>query len=178
MWPSSQRPSITAVRSLPHCNTKDSYTNLGPDPDTPNAEAVRQLLDNFEKDDLAPYFTPGNRLCREFYANLPLPWQAEDGGAPEFPEAEFERRVWNQDAALDGADGKDFFGGSQTITLEIFEKIMGTASPVNRWREDHPDDVGTERDVVKRMSKRLLDAGVPTEVKLGSGFVLLFFKRK
>jgi trans-aconitate 3-methyltransferase len=52
--------------------------------------------------------------------------------------------------------------------LVTMEKIMGTMSPVQRWREAHPEAVGTEEDVVRRLRRtleRLLRAGGMEEGK-------------
>ena len=80
---------------------------------------------------------------------------------PEFAEREFFRKEWGPGAN----DGEEFLvGGGLTVDLDTMEKVLGTASTVQRWREDHPDAVGTERDylrVVRREIERLLhEAGV------------------
>ncbi|GME35882.1 Methyltransferase domain-containing protein [Neofusicoccum parvum] len=145
-------------------------------PSDPNAEQVQRVFDEFERDTLAPYYLPGNHLCRNFYKDLQLPWQSDDP-TPEFPEERFERHLFNLDGAMDGPDGKDYFGGSQTVTLKQLEKMMGTASIVTKWRDDHPEDVGTERDIVKIVSNTLEDANGGSDIRIGCGFVILFFKR-
>jgi len=71
------------------------------------------------------------------------------------------------------------------VDLDRMEKILGTASPVQRWREAHPDAVGTERDVIRMMRKeieRLLhEAGVEKGKEVVKGNVkgvLLMVKKK
>ncbi len=65
------------------------------------------------------------------------------------------------------------------------ERILGTMSPVQRWREAHPDAVGTERDVIRVMRReieRLLhEAGVEEGKEVVKGSlrgVLLMVKKK
>jgi len=62
---------------------------------------------------------------------------------------------------------------------------MSTASPVQRWREAHPDAVGTDQDVVKKMSRvieqNLHEAGVEKGMEMVKGSprcVLLMVKKK
>ncbi|KAK7718863.1 hypothetical protein SLS57_005973 [Botryosphaeria dothidea] len=146
-------------------------------PTTPNIEEVQRIFDDFEKTELAPYGQAGHSMTREFYSALSLPWNSEDGGSPEFPQDKFERHVWNVDGSLDAADGTDFFGGSLTLTFPQLEKLMGTASLITMWRKDHPEAEGTDKDIVKIASKKLQAATGASEIKIGTGFALLFLKR-
>ncbi|KAK0609048.1 Trans-aconitate 3-methyltransferase [Lasiodiplodia hormozganensis] len=155
--------------------TKSSYYCH---PTMPNINEVQRISDEFERTELARYEYPGNRLCREFYKDLALPWQANDGGPPEFPEELFERHTWNVNGALDGPDGEDFFGGSLTLTFPQMEKLLGTTSTVQRWREAHPDLAGTDKDAIKVFLKKLEEVAGTSEMRVGMGYTLLFFKRK
>ncbi|KAK7726630.1 hypothetical protein SLS57_003190 [Botryosphaeria dothidea] len=83
------------------------------------------------------------------------------------------RHLLNFDGTLDGPDDKDYFSGSQTL-----EKLMETASLVTQCRDDHPEDVGPERDIIKTVAKNLEDANGGSEIQIGCGFVILFFKRQ
>ena len=38
--------------------------------------------------------------------------------------------------------------------LDMLEKVMGT-SPIQRWHEAHPDAVGIEHDVIRRMRREI-----------------------
>ena len=76
-------------------------------------------------------------------------------------------------------------GGGLTTDLDRMERVMGTASPVQRWRDAHPDAVGTERDVIRIMRReieRLLqEAGVEKGKEVIKGNltgVLLMVKKK
>lgn len=55
---------------------------------------------------------------------------------------------------------------------------METASLVTQCRDDHPEDVGPERDIIKTVAKNLEDANGGSEIQIGCGFVILFFKRQ
>jgi hypothetical protein len=74
----------------------------------------------------------------------------------EFDKNSFIRREWSASEQFIVADSEG--------DMDMMEKVWGTASAVTRWRQAHPDDVGTERDVVRllrREIERLLhEAGV------------------
>ncbi|KAK0128449.1 hypothetical protein ONS95_000421 [Cadophora gregata] len=150
-------------------------------PSVPNSEALNKTLMDIEERDLQPFFEPGNWLTRNLYTGLPLPWTL-DTPVPEFDESSFVRMEWGTGEN----DPEEFFaGGALTMDLDKMEKIMGTASPVQRWREAHKEAVGTEGDVVKRMRReieRLLrEAGVEEGKEIIKGSpkgVLLVVKKK
>ena len=48
---------------------------------------------------------------------------------------------------------------------------------VTRWREAHPQLVGTEQDVVAKMAKEMKDLLGEGEVVIGSSCALLLFKK-
>jgi SAM-dependent methyltransferase len=154
-------------------------------PSMPNRAAIQAAFDDFEDRHLRDYMEPGNLLVRNLYVGLPLPWTlvAPAGPVPEFDEASFFRKVWDQDGGVDSAG--EFFMGQQSVDMDTMEKIVGTASPVTRWREAHPDAVGTERDVVRifrREVERLLhEAGVEKgkeRVEASVTGVLLIVKKR
>jgi len=124
-------------------------------PSMPNAAAIQSALDKHEEDHLLPYFVPGNLLTRNRYIDLPLPWTLAEP-VPGFDKGLFSRKDWGL--------GEEFFGGAQEAGLDIFEKVMATASPQTRWNQAHPDLVGTDRDVVKilrgEIERLLHEAGV------------------
>ncbi|KAH8701651.1 S-adenosyl-L-methionine-dependent methyltransferase [Talaromyces proteolyticus] len=158
-------------------------------PSTPNAAAVQRALFRLEREVLAPYELPPNRLSRDMYDNLILPWQTGDSAlSAAFPESDFVRREWDRDGIL--SDGKEFFGKSTAddpdagkTMLSSLEKGLDTASMVTRWREAHPELVGTERDCVRETMEEVRRVmGVAKEedvaIKVGGGTVLLLFKRR
>ena len=150
-------------------------------PSVPNSEALNAALMDLEERDLQPFFEPGNWLTRNLYSELPLPWTL-DTPVDEFDEASFVRVEWGTGEN----DAEEFFaGGALTMDLDMMEKILGTASPVQRWREANKDAVGTEGDVVKRIRReieRLLrEAGVEEGKEIIKGSpkgVLLIVKKK
>lgn len=148
---------------------------------TPNGAAVKAAIDDLLLKELALHTTRGNELVRELYVDLPLPWTLE---APvvEFDRESFFRKEWNKNR--EGID-IDNLGTGRTVTLKQFESIMSTASPVTRWREAHPDKVGTEEDVLvkarRRIESLLHEVGVkPGEelVTAGVAIVLLMVKKR
>jgi trans-aconitate 3-methyltransferase len=81
------------------------------------------------------------------YDNLAMPWSVAPSTA--FPQQGFCKAEWDRDGVLTGAD---FFGGEpEETTLEQLELGLATASMVTRWRDAHPDLVGTDEDCVKRL---------------------------
>ena len=71
------------------------------------------------------------------------------------------------------------------VDMDTLEKIVSTMSPIQRWREAHPDAVGTERDIARmqrREIERLLhEAGVEKGKEVATGTVraaLIMVKKK
>ncbi|KAK8855980.1 S-adenosyl-L-methionine-dependent methyltransferase [Apiospora arundinis] len=114
------------------------------------------------------------------YANLHMPWSV-DPLIAAFPQSLSVRREWNRDGELESGQ-EDFYGGSSVVTLEDLANSLGTSSMVTRWREEHPDLVGTDDDrvvytmavVAQAMRLGLQDAGNLT-VKVGNATTLLLF---
>jgi hypothetical protein len=144
------------------------------DPSTPNAAEVQKILFHLELDMLGPYETPGNRLSRGMYEDLVMPWQV-DPPVTSFSESTFQRVEWNRDGEV--KPGESFLIGSE-VTLDKLGEQLGTASMVTRWREAHPELVGTASDCVAQTISALREAmgGKETLVK-GCGTVLLLFKK-
>ena len=148
-------------------------------PSVPNATAIQAAIDDIEERDLKPFFEPGNLLTRSLYLDLPLPWTLSPPIA-DFDEITFFRKEWGPN------DSEEFLiGGGLTVNMDTMEKVLGTGSPVQRWREAHPDAVGTERDVVRvmrrEMERLLHEAGVEKGKEIVKGnlrAVLLMVKKK
>ncbi|OJJ50406.1 hypothetical protein ASPZODRAFT_1166595 [Penicilliopsis zonata CBS 506.65] len=114
---------------------------------TPNAGAIQAALERIrEEERLDDFFEEGNRLVRAGYVDLPLPWTVEPG-VQGFERASFVRREWGF--------GDEFYAGQMEVDLDTFEKVLGTASPITRWREAHRDAVGSERDIVRRYRRAI-----------------------
>ncbi|TPX16141.1 uncharacterized protein E0L32_004136 [Thyridium curvatum] len=146
-------------------------------PDMPNATAIQDALERLRSEYLSPYFVPGNRIVHDRYVDLLLPWDVEDPRAAEFDRDTFFRKDYRPD--------EKFLMGIPEADLDTFEAIMATGSPQTRWRQAHPDDVGTERDVIRIMRReieRLLhEAGVEKgkeKVKATVCGVLIMIKKK
>ncbi|KAF3019776.1 hypothetical protein E8E14_011602 [Neopestalotiopsis sp. 37M] len=147
---------------------------------TANGIAIQAAMDKIAQDEVLPYAIEGNSLTRNLYVELPLPWTL-DPPATEFEEGTFYRKEWNKQ--LDGSEPEDM-GTSMVVSTEQFEMAIATSSSVTRWREAHPDKVGTEQDVVKRMRRRieelLHEAGVKPgeEVVHGEVAIILLMVKK
>jgi len=119
-------------------------------PSTPGAEALQKAMDEIRNRELAPYYVEGNLLTFNRYRDLPLPWTLSPPVAG-LEESTFFRKEWTI--------GEPFFVGELEVDMETFEKMLSTGSPVTRWREAHPEDVGTEKDVLRmfrRQAERIL----------------------
>lgn len=145
-------------------------------PSNPNAAAIQAEMDRIEEEYLEPFLVPGNWLVRNRYSDLPLPWTLETPIA-EFDEAISSRKDWEPET--------DFYSINPHLNMDLFEKIIATGSPVARWRQAHPDAIGTERDILKiyrRAIERLLhEAGVEEGKEMVKGAthgVILIVKKK
>lgn len=136
-----------------------------PDPrSTPNLEDIQRLWDDLELKILGPYELPGNVLCRELYDNLQLPWTIDSSAQPPeiasalstYDQAAFYRREFNRDGmpdpTLDFQESKGYLRWAK-MSLGPLEKLLGTSSPVTRWREAHKEQLekGEIEDCVKTM---------------------------
>ncbi|KKY21602.1 putative methyltransferase domain-containing protein [Phaeomoniella chlamydospora] len=154
---------------------KGAATALQPgDPSTPNAAEVQEILHDLEYNILGPYVVPGNKISQSMYENLKLPWQV-DPPVNALQIESFRRIEWNKGGQCE--DGKDFLVGNR-LRIDQYEKAMSTASMVTRWREAHPEAVGTDQDCVKltiTRLKKVMDGKF--DFQIGAGVVLLLFKK-
>jgi trans-aconitate 3-methyltransferase len=130
----------------------------------------------FERETLAPYALPGNIISMNMYDDLDLPWTIPNP-VTAFPQSSFVKYGYDRDGVL--SNGVSFFGGGRESSLDEMEKGYGTASMVTRWREAHPDLVGTDNDVVKVFVNELREA-LPADhqkVMEGSATAILLFKK-
>lgn len=145
-------------------------------PSVPNAAAMQVEIDQIEEQYLRPYFEPGNLLTRGRYRDLLLPWTL-DQPVVGFDESDFFRKDWDL--------YEKFFVSEPELSLDMFEMMIGTMSPVTRWRQANPDAVGTDKDVVKMwrhaMERHLHAAGVEEGKEMVKGAmcgVVLVVKKK
>lgn len=146
----------------------------------PNAAAIDAATAKIEEECLAPYFNEGNRMTRNLYRTLGLPWTVSPP-VSGFDEAAFYRKEWG----VEGNDESFYESKKMVFDMDTMEKLLGTVSPVTRWREANPELVGTEQDVVRRMRReveRLLhEAGVEKGkevIRGGEAGVLLMVKKR
>ncbi|PKS11015.1 hypothetical protein jhhlp_002774 [Lomentospora prolificans] len=153
------------------------------DSSVPNAERIREALDRLHER-LDDYFEPGNRVVSDLYKDILLPWTIPEPVA-DFDKESFVRQEWGTDAP--GAEPGDQF--YQTSKREVgpaaIEAVLSTMSPVTRWREAHPEAVGTEDDVVRKMRREmeqaLYDGGVEKGkevIRGGVSAVMLMVKKR
>ncbi len=152
-------------------------------PSMPNAEAINAEMDVIRETYLKPYTLPGNILARDLYVDLALPWGV-DPPVEGFDEASFARTEWGTEVEGALPDDEFFAVGAPEVNMQVLEAMLGTASPVVRWREANKELVGTEGDVVRimrRMIERCLhDVGVEEgkeTVKGGVAGALLVVKK-
>ncbi|KAF4457878.1 hypothetical protein F53441_231 [Fusarium austroafricanum] len=149
------------------------------DSSVPNHEAIQAAIDELDVM-VDEYMVAGNRLALDLYRDLALPWQV-DPAVSAFDRDSFVRKEWCTGPDVD----TKFFEHQPPITLDMMEMIIGTASPVTRWREAHPEALGTENDVVRQVRRKiekiLGDAGVEKGKEILKGDmtgVLLLFRKK
>jgi len=117
---------------------------------------------------------PGNRLSRDMYDNIPLPWDISKPVAA-FSKHSFVRHDYDREGVL--SNGVDFFGGNNEVNLDEIEKAFGTASMVTRWREAHPNFEGDD-PVVETMKDLRKALGGKNTFMAGSGTAILLFKKQ
>ena len=145
------------------------------DPSTPNYVNVREAFLRLEREYLAPYELPGNRISRNAYEDLLLPWDINPP-VEGFSKSGFTRLDWDRDGHL--SDGEHFFLGDKRSTLDNIGKSLGTTSMVTRWREAHPQLARTDEDVIVKMNKELREILGGDEVVIGTSCTLLLFKKE
>lgn len=145
-------------------------------PSMPNAIAIQAAMDTHKEHYLKPFSEPGSLLTLNLYVGLLLPWELPEP-VQEFDKASFFRKEWGEN--------DQFIVGDTEGDMDTMEKVWGTASAVTRWRQAHPKDVGTERDVVRvlrrEMERLLQEAGVEKGKEKVRGIisgVLLMVKKK
>lgn len=131
-------------------------------PDMPASAAVQDVINKHQEEYLKPHYEPGNFLARGRYVDLPLPWTLQSP-IPAFDKETFYRREW--------AVGEPFVLGEAEVNMKIFEMVMGTASPVTRWRKANPERVGTEEDVIRILRRDIERVLQEAGVEKGKEFV-------
>ncbi|KAM0716775.1 hypothetical protein Q7P37_008220 [Cladosporium fusiforme] len=116
-------------------------------PDTPNAAAINSAWQKHRDEHLLPYFEPGNLLTRQGYRTLKMPWDVSPA-MESFSRESLFRKDWELSRPFHA-------GQDRLISLDMLERMLATGSPETRWREAHPDAVGTEKDVVRMLRREI-----------------------
>ncbi|KAJ1556278.1 hypothetical protein HK405_003454 [Cladochytrium tenue] len=178
-----------AARAVAPCGSVAIFTNCGirADPRMPGSVAAQAALDTLGAH-LRPFSSPAHNLVRGLYADLPMPWDVDSATDLGFDRGSVVRKVWGGDDG-DGAEQQVNYllhdGPQRLLSMDALETQLGTTSPVVRWREAHPADAGTERDVVKiargQIERALRDVGAAEgqEVfqRADKGVLIMFKKR-
>ena len=139
---------------------------------------VQQVALKLERETLAPYELPGNRLARDMYRDLPLPWDV-DPTQTAFPRELFVRDEFDRDGIPSNKETGEFFCGTIELTPKQLGEKLAVSSMVTRWGEANPDLVGTDQDVVKLAIKELKEAlGEQESLRIGYGFAILMFQTR
>jgi trans-aconitate 3-methyltransferase len=102
------------LENAPNTPDFDSYQ----DSSTPSAASVQNILGELEDGVLGPYETHSNRLSRNMYDQLIMPWDTATTG---FSPKHSKRLEWNRNGKLE-VDEVDFFGGSEGIWRRAWER--------------------------------------------------------
>ncbi|SPO06529.1 uncharacterized protein DNG_09219 [Cephalotrichum gorgonifer] len=155
-WFDMQRFWASAARVLKPGGTVALWarTALSIDPaKTPNGTKIKAVLDEVYRE-LEPFNRLGSILTRDLYIDLPLPWTLESP-VEGFDKPSLVRKEWNRNREYKEGEGN--LGLGAEVTAEGLEELMGTNSSVTRWREAHPDKVGTDDDLLRAMRTRVED---------------------
>ena len=156
---------------------------------------MQAFLRSFEEDTLGPYELPGNKLCRTLYIDLGMPWECLDRLEPDdhdlkrllsdFDQQDFIRLEFNKDGHVPA--GESFFTGRTRAEFARIKAMLGTSSPVTRWREANKAKLenGEIEDVMDEMIRRMREIldEVPEGkgrdfIEAGSALVLLVVKKR
>jgi SAM-dependent methyltransferase len=157
---------------------------------TPNAAKVQQVFSDVNREILGPFELPQNKLYRELYQDLELPWTIKDSdptiqaAMAAFDQSKFKRVEFNKNGELE--PGQKYVQ-SMTSSLKMLQYGLGTTSGVNRWREAHKEQLerGEIEDCAAYMIRRVKEvmAQVPEGegrdwIEGGSPIGMIFLKMK
>ncbi|KAK5101350.1 hypothetical protein LTS08_004957 [Lithohypha guttulata] len=163
---------------------------------TPNADQVQAVWRDLEEEILSPFDMPGNKHCRELYANLDMPWTVD----AQTPELKDELSVYDRDASVrrefnaDGQPDPDLifvesngFMMYKRGPVDALSKALSTSSSVTRWREAHKQQLarGEIEDCIAKMLRLTMETtGKTTQdfeqqyLDCGVSMVLIVLKKK
>jgi hypothetical protein len=128
------------------------------------------------RDELGPYSHHGNLIAHNYYDRLELPWNLTPP-VTAFPRSAFVKNDYDRDGVAPGEE--PFNGGWREFTPQQAGFMLSTTSQVTRWREAHPELVGTEEDIITKYVREFEEA-LPKDqqmAKAGGSFVLVMLKR-
>jgi len=118
--PSHRKSNLLSLPSIRLSSYVFSLERLFPltaaDPDQPNAEKVKEIMLHFERVVIGQYELLGNRLSRDMYDNLPLPWEVSPP-VHEFSKSDYIKNDYDRDGIL--TNGKTFFSGGRGVYSPI-----------------------------------------------------------
>ncbi|KIV90572.1 hypothetical protein PV10_07860 [Exophiala mesophila] len=143
---------------------------------TPNAAKYQQLIDLFQETVLVPYEAPGNRLTRELYKNLRMPWDVAEANPDLQPVLSVFKRQNSVRQEIDKsgqlAKGEKFVRGGRA-DFNTIKLILGTASPIVRWRQAHQEQLekGEIEDCVDEFFRKAREILDETEEGRGRDYI-------
>jgi len=163
-WFNMERFWPRAAQVLKSCGTVAVWHRITPrfNACTPNHKTIQAAYDEAVNTHLGAYYSTGNFIEKNEYKDLVLPWNL-DCPVSGFDLSSFSREIWQGAKSFDqGSPARNETG--TVMDLDTLEEALSTTSPVTRWRDAHPDDIGTERDVVRMIRRKteilLHEAGV------------------
>ena len=167
------------LTSLFPLRTYAKITNFCLDPKHPRHAIITKRIRELENSyDGAP-IPKGTQVALNQYRDLKLPWQM-DPPVSAFPQENFIRKEWDYEDNFGESD--DFLGGSKMVSIKQMEALMSTTSQTVRWREAHPELVGTDEDIIVKSMRVLREAAgmAPDEngsLPIGPSTTLLLLQR-
>ena len=135
---------------------------------------MQAIFDRLLLHDTIAFESPGNRMCREYYAGMAMPWDLSPA-VNAFPEQQVKWMTWDRGGLRNEAD--EFFLGNQSVSMEELKEQWTSYSQVTRWQKANQDLVGTDMDVVKKAIEEVRGlAG--DRVVVGRSCMLLMFKKQ
>jgi len=135
-----------------------------PEPKTPEEAKVRAIYTRFHEDIIDAYSVEGNKISSNGYKDLILPWSENSGLSPTtaalFDRDAFVRKELPREGLAMGGDTVKAVAKDPLATSiwQRVENLLNTFDPVMRWRETHPELVGTDKDCVKLLIAETVEA--------------------
>jgi len=148
------------------------YAVLTLDPSLPNAQKVNDLWRS-ARDVYSQSSRPTNAVAHNAYDDIFVPVPGSESGW-----SEATRRKWDIDGTITDPSGQFF--APYKATIAHMRDEASTYGTVYKWRQEHPDLVGTKDDPTHTLfekTKELLGIGEYDEFTVGRGFGLVMLTR-